>query len=465
MAKINPSDDTVAAVITPAGAGAVGIVRLSGPEAIRIADRIFLAKNGRTLASQKNFTLCYGHVVRGGVPGEIVDEVLVSVMRAPRSYTREDIVEISCHGGSRVLGNILELVLENGARLAEPGEFTKRAFLNGRIDLAQAEAVLDVIQAKSERALKNSLHQLSGAVSRSAASLRASCLELLGGMEAAINFPDDAARPDDTGGFLEKIRSLIFRIESLLSHSFEGRIIREGLKAVIYGRPNVGKSSLLNALLKEDRAIVTPFPGTTRDTIEEFVSIKGLAVRLVDTAGILEHRDAIEEEALARARRAVEESDLVLFVLDGSSALTEQDRAMAENLGGKKTLVVINKCDLKIKFDLGQARQWLDAPAVEVCSLDGKNIARLEELIFESVFDKDGASDEGVLVSNRRHIDVFSRARESLKKAEDSLKQGLSLEFVAMDASRAAEALGELTGEVLAEDVLDVIFSKFCIGK
>ena len=462
MAKVNPLDDTIAAIVTPAGTGAIGIVRLSGPEALEIAGLVFRAKNGRPLAARKNFSLCYGHVVRGR---ELVDEVLVSVMRAPRSYTCEDVVEISCHGGSRALASVLELVLRNGARMADPGEFTRRAFLNGRIDLAQAEAVLDVIQAKTERALKNSLSQLSGSISKSAASLRQTCLDLLAGIEAVINFPEDAADPGETAPFKRQLSALISRIDELLSRSYQGRVIREGLKVVIYGRPNVGKSSLLNALLKHERAIVTPLPGTTRDTIEEFINIKGLAVCLVDTAGMGEHRDVIEKEALVRTQKSVEEADLILFVLDQSAPLLPEDRLLAQGIAGRKAIIVFNKSDLKAKLDEGLLRPVLEASTVEVSALDGKNISRLEELIFESVFDKYSVGEEGTLVSSRRHIEIFSRAREGLAKALVSLEQNLSLEFAALDIRLAAEALGELTGEVLPEEVLDVIFSKFCIGK
>lgn len=463
MAKININEDTIAAIMTPFGEGAVGIVRVSGPQAISIADKIFLAKNKKPLSDLRSFSIRYGWIVRD--KDKIVDEVIVSLMRAPKSYTREDVVEINSHGGARVLSSILELVLEKGARFAEPGEFTKRAFLNGRIDLAQAEAVLDVIQAKTDLALTVGLSQLSGEVSSCIADLRTSCLGVLADMEALIDFSQEEIGPIESSQFLKRLIDISDKLRNLLVSSFQGKIIREGLKVVIYGKPNVGKSSLLNALLKQERAIVTPIAGTTRDTIEEFINIKGLAVRLIDTAGILEHRDEIEKEALERTRRALKECDLVLFVLDGASPLTEEDRILAGQLKGKKIIVIINKCDLHQRIDKKEAKELFLEAVIEVSVLKGKNILEVENIIYKSVFDMPVFQQEGVLISNVRHIEILKRSLTFLETSMDSLSKGLSIEFAALDLKKALDVLGELTGEVISDELLDTIFSKFCIGK
>jgi tRNA modification GTPase len=465
MAGINLGEDTIAAMGTPFGEAAVGIVRLSGPQAVKITEEIFLSKNGKPLSSLKTYSLRYGWIVRNKEANEIVDEVVVSLMRAPKSYTREDVVEINSHGGAKILSSILELVLEKGARVAQPGEFTKRAFLNGRLDLAQAEAVLDIIQAKSDLALKNSLSQLSGDVSRCICGLRDSLLEVLADMEAAIDFSDDQTGQNSTAEFLNRLSDISRRLNNLLKNSFQGKIIREGLKVVIFGRPNTGKSSLLNAILKQERAIVTPIAGTTRDTIEEFVNIKGLAVRLIDTAGILEYRDAIEKEALERTRRMLEASDLVLFLIDGSSPLTEEDRILAGQIGSKKVLLVINKNDQPQRIDPREFEKLFSRSALRVSALKGENIAALEDLIWQSVFEGAPVFEEGGMISNVRHIEILKRTALSLETATDSLKQELSLEFAALDLKKALETLGEVTGEVLSDELLDAIFSKFCIGK
>jgi tRNA modification GTPase len=456
-------NETIAAIATPFGEGAVGIVRLSGSAAIAIVDKIFSAKNKKPLATQKSFSLRYGWIVGSG--GEVIDEVVVSLMRAPKSYTREDVVEINSHGGPCALSGILALVCENGARLSQPGEFTKRAFLNGRLDLAQAEAVLDIIQAKSSLALKSGLSQLSGEVSRCISELRVSLLNVLADMEASIDFSEEDAGAGDTEALCGRITDISSRLQLLLKRAFEGRIIREGLKVVIYGRPNVGKSSLLNVLLKQDRAIVTSIAGTTRDTIEELISIKGLAVRLIDTAGMLEHRDDIEKEALARTKRALESCDLILFVLDGSMPVTGDDKELAAQIAGRKKLVVVNKCDLGQGIDTGEVERLFSQKPICVSARIGVHIAELEDLIYKSVFQERSEASEGAMVSNARHIEILKAAHRSLETARESIAAGLSLEFGALDVKKALDTLGSLTGEVFSEELLDTIFSKFCIGK
>ncbi len=471
MAKIVPTDDTIAAVGTSCGEAAIGIVRLSGPRAIALVDEAFLARNGKPLETLKSFSSRLGRIVRdkkaAGLRVDAVDEVIVSVMRGPKSYTREDVVEISSHGGAASLASILDLLLERGARLAQPGEFTKRAFLNGRIDLVQAEAVLDVVQAKTDLALRNSLAQLSGQLSGRLADLRQRLLVLLADGEAQIDFSDSGIEEEELSSWSCRLDEARRDLERLRQDGLRGRIIREGLKVVIHGRPNVGKSSLLNAILRQERAIVTPHAGTTRDTIEEWVNIRGLAVRLVDTAGLRESENEIEKEAIGRARKAIEEADAVLLVLDASVPLTREDEELAAALRGKTVIPVANKSDLSAKLDLGLAQKACGRPLVSVCALKGENIAALEEEILRCVLGGRGsfACEEGVVVSNRRHLEALKRGAEALEMSADSLRQGLSPEFVLLDLRRCLDALGELTGEVFNEEVLDTIFSKFCVGK
>ncbi len=462
MAKIDLNEDTIAAVATPLGEGAVGIVRVSGREALNIVDRIFKGKNKKSLLTQRSFSLRYGWII--DKDGQVVDEVVISIMRAPKSYTRQDVVEINSHGGMRPLQSILELILENGARLAQAGEFTKRAFLNGRIDLSQAEAVLDIIESKSELALKNSLAQLKGAISGYASDLRKSIAELLADMEVNIDFGEDDVSPADEN-FLKRIDVIAEKINTLIERGLKARVVRDGLKVVIYGKPNVGKSSLLNAILKEDRAIVTSIAGTTRDTIEEYINIKGLAVRLIDTAGVIQYKNEIEKEALSRTRQALESADLVLFVLDASSGLDDMDIKLSKDLAGKKVVVVINKSDLKNLIDVDRVRKIFNSEPIKVSASKGSNIHALEDEIYRSIFDKIPESAETAFVSNTRHLDIFKKSLLSLEAARGSLSAGLSLEFVVPDIKKSLDILGEITGEVLNDELLDIIFSKFCVGK
>lgn len=479
MAALASANDTIAAIATPVGQGAVGIVRLSGAGAIAVADAVFSSKKGKPLSSARTFSICYGWIVRDkdaferagrtpqAMPELVVDEVVVSLMRSPHSYTREDVVEINSHGGPRVLSVILELLLEKGARVADPGEFTRRAFLNGRLDLAQAEAVLDIIQAKSELALKNSLTQLSGELSRKMKALRCRLIEALADIEARLDFSEEELPSASDAAARTTLTGVLDELRGFLEGSFCGRIIREGLKVVIYGRPNVGKSSLLNALLRTERAIVTAIAGTTRDTIEECVSIKGLAVCFVDTAGILEAHDEIERLALERTRKALSTCDLLLFVVDGSAPLGREDEAFLSQFGPSAKLIgVVNKNDLPARADPGKLRALLGArPLIMVSALQGEGMTQLEEEILKAVFHDPALLSADVLVSNVRHIGILKNVAAALERSIDSLQKGLSPEFVAVDLRRAADGLGELTGEVFREDVLDVIFSKFCIGK
>jgi len=472
MARLN-LDDTIAAAATAAGEGAVGIVRVSGPEALGIVDKIFCARSRRPLFEQPDFTMRLGWIVPAAgaqappdrPPPEAVDEVLVSVMRAPKSYTREDVVEINAHGGMRALEAILRFVLKGGARPAEPGEFTRRAFLNGRLDLVQAEAVLDVVRAKGDWALKNSERQLAGALSRVFCEMREYLIGILADMEAVLDFPEEDTGEAAARRFAPLVAQAAGRMDVHLARSAQGRLMREGLRAAIIGRPNVGKSSLLNALLRQERAIVTPLPGTTRDTVEEVISIQGLAVQLIDTAGIVAARDAVEVEALARARQAMKEADLVLFVLDGSVGLEDEDRRLFESLADKAHIIVINKSDLPRAWDTTALSGWTTRPVIDVSALTGGRIAELEGAVLKSVFDGPPAWDEGAWVANVRHIEALRGGRQAVGRALASLEQGLSLDVAALDVRLAADSIGTITGAVCTEEVLEAIFSKFCIGK
>lgn len=479
MAKIASLQDTIAAVATPAGQGGIGIVRVSGPRAVDMTDKIFVSRSGKPLSSLKSFCLRYGWIVRDKKAFEaigckpeagtdfLIDEVLVTLMRAPKSYTKEDHVEISAHAGTQVLSSILGLLLKQGARLAEPGEFTKRAFVNGRMDLTQAEAVLDVIQADTELALRNSLGQLAGRLSAILKELRLSLVEICADMEARLDFSEEEIPAGAAERNMKNLRRVFGRVNDLLETAGRGHLVRDGLKTVIYGRPNTGKSSLLNALLKTERAIVTPVAGTTRDTIEECLDVQGLAVCLTDTAGVLHADNEIERLAIARTAQAVQTADLVLFVMDGSSMLTEEDRLLFSGIPAqKKRMGVINKSDLPPRLDRKEAGQLLGFhPIVEVSALTLKNIRLLEEQIFKTALDGKTGLTESVLVSNARHKDILQKVKASLGHAIETLEKGLSDEWAAGDVRAALQGLGELTGEVFHEEILDSIFSRFCIGK
>jgi tRNA modification GTPase len=455
--------DTIAAISTPVGQGGIGIVRLSGKEALSIADKIFLSKDKEKPSGYKTHTVHYGWIV-GGETSEHIDEVILTVMRAPRSYTKEDIVEISCHSGIVVLREILDLVLRSGARMAEPGEFTKRAFLNGRIDLDRAEAVLDIINAKTELALESGLRQLQGALSREINRLKDALLETIALLEAHIDFPEE-----DIGGVDKKkigrvIDTALKDLSGLLDSAKHGKVLREGISAVILGRTNVGKSSLLNALLKEERAIVTHVAGTTRDAIEEILDLKGIPLKIADTAGIIEPRDLIEKEAIKRTHSYLEKADLVLLVFDASSSLTKQDEELIKKAGDKNTIAILNKSDLKPKINEQEIKKRF-ANVAKISALTHKGLRELEAKIIGSVWEgKVGASDE-VMVTNARHAQALREALAALERARDSEMRNLSIEFIVEDLKLCRNHLGSITGETVDDEILDKIFSEFCIGK
>jgi tRNA modification GTPase len=455
-------DDTIGAISTPIGEGGIGIVRLSGPETVAILGAVFVpgraprdsAKPSRMLPN----CLHYGHVVDPD-SGEVVDEVLASYMPAPRTYTRQDVGEINCHGGIVPLRRILEVCLDQGARLAHEGEFTLRAFLNGRIDLAQAEAVLDVVRAKTQAGLRVAMGQLGGALSREIGALRARLVPALAHLEASIDFPEDEIPPYAVA---PAIREGCEQIERLLSEANRGIVYRHGVHTAIIGKPNVGKSSLLNALLRTSRAIVTSIPGTTRDTLEETVNLQGIPLVLVDTAGIARSDDLIERLGIERSRQALDQADLVLMVVDGSQARTAEDEQIAALVGDKTALVVVNKVDLP------QARECTllsGCRSVRVSALTGQGLPELEQALVQLILGGKVTSSSVPLVSNSRHEDALKRALEHLRDAQRTHESQMPADFVAIDLRAAVDVLGEITGETASEDLLEVIFSNFCIGK
>ena len=458
-------DDTIAAISTMAGESGIGIVRLSGSRALEIADRIFVPKDGRPPSSSDTHTLRYGWVSgkENGKP-QMLDEALLSVMRAPRSYTREDVVEINCHGGMIALRRVLELVLEQGARLAEPGEFTKRAFLNGRIDLSQAEAVLDIIRAKTDSALRVGIEQLRGSLGKEIKRMRKVLLDVLTVLEADIDFPEDDMRGRGLDVISERLRQVDRDLKKILSAANKGRILREGVKAVICGRPNVGKSSLLNALLKEERAIVTPVSGTTRDTIEDIIDIKGIPVRIVDTAGIIEPRGLVQKKAVARSREYIDSADLVILLFDGNKRLQSTDKFLIKRLRLKKTLAVINKIDLPQKIE----RQVILKEFISVTEISAKklkNIEALEDAIARLICGGGIAGAQPALISNLRHFRNLRKSEKFIAGALKSLDNKLYPELIAENVKEGLAQIDEILGKNFSDDLLERIFSQFCIGK
>ena len=459
---MNP-EDTIAAISTPLGVGGIGIVRLSGPRARQILGKIFRRRgtDGPLLSHQ--FYL--GEVLR---PQDraVIDEVLAVFMEKPRTYTREDVVEIQAHSGLLVLQEILNAVLQNGARLAEPGEFTKRAFLNGRIDLTQAEAVIDLIQSKTRKSLELANLQRQGRLGVEVRQLRDPLLDLLARMEASIDFPEDEV-PELSGETIRlQLQGALERLNSLLQSYAEGKVYREGVSAVIVGRPNVGKSSLLNALLREERAIVTPIPGTTRDVIEEGVNVRGILLRLMDTAGLRRTKDAVEVEGVLRTRACMAQADLVIWVVDGSEPLTPDDRDILIEVREKRAVVAINKNDLPLRVNLQDlAGQLPRVSLIPVSALHHRRIDALEDAIRDRVLNGTPESSSEILLCNLRHKQALERAREGLERALEATTLNLSPEFLSMDLGAALQALGEIVGETTSEDLLERIFSQFCIGK
>ncbi|WP_209783638.1 MULTISPECIES: tRNA uridine-5-carboxymethylaminomethyl(34) synthesis GTPase MnmE [Bacillus amyloliquefaciens group] len=458
--------DTIAAISTPMGEGAIAIVRLSGPEAVKIADKMYKCPKGKTLSSAESHTIHYGHIA-DSTTGRIIEEVMVSVLRAPRTFTREDVIEINCHGGIVTVNQVLQLALREGARLAEPGEFTKRAFLNGRIDLSQAEAVMDLIRAKTDRAMNVAMNQMEGRLSALVRRLRDELLETLAHVEVNIDYPEYDDVEEMTHQLLvEKASGVKKEIEALLRTSEQGKILREGLSTVIIGRPNVGKSSLLNSLVHETKAIVTDIPGTTRDVIEEYVNVRGVPLRLVDTAGIRETEDIVERIGVERSRQVLKEADLILLVLNHSEELSEEDVKLFEAVEGMDVIVIMNKTDLEAKIDAERVKELAKGrPVVTTSLLKEEGIQDLEEAI-QSLF-YTGAIESGDLtyVSNTRHISILHQAKQAIDDALNGIEQDVPIDMVQIDLTRCWELLGEIIGDAVHESLIDQLFSQFCLGK
>lgn len=453
--------DTITAISTASGEGGIGIVRLSGPESLAIANKIFVGPDKKKPTHFKSYTMHYGRIVD---QHKIIDEVILSVMRGPKSYTRQDVVEINCHGGLLSLRKILDLTLKHGCRLAGPGEFTKRAFLNGRLDLAQAEAVIDVIRAKTDSALKISLEQLNGSLSQEINKIRQGLLDILVILEANIDFPEEDIQPQDLTKISLGLKSIHAQLNALLSSALGGRILREGLHVVICGKPNVGKSSLLNALLKQERSIVTPVAGTTRDTIEEMIDIKGIPVRIVDTAGILKPRNLIERKAVKLSLRQINLADLVIILFDASGKLDKKDLELIKEVKNKKAIAVINKIDLKARIEKDQVVRAFSR-VVMLAAKSGKNLNLLEDAIYDFVYQGKLPGPELILVSNLRHIQALRDAQKLVIQSRVILADKLSIEFITQNLKDACVYLDKILGKDFSADLLDIIFRDFCIGK
>lgn len=457
-------NDTIAAISTPPGKSGIGIVRISGPLSIHIADRLFFNKSLARPSQFKSHTLYYGYI-KAGKKADIIDEALIAVMRKPSTYTREDIVEINCHGGIVCLRQTLELALSHGARLAEPGEFTKRAFLSGRIDLMQAEAVCDVITSRTREALNIAQRQLTGRASEKIRDMRASLIETAAGLEADINFPEEELETSQLLNIRTSLSGIAKGLASIIDSARRGIILREGITAVICGKPNVGKSSLMNGFLRQDRVIVAPHPGTTRDTIEETVELKGMPLKLVDTAGIADAQDDIARESVERSRRYLDAAELILLVLDSSGPLTKDDFDIIDAVKNKKVLAVLNKSDLPEVSGIDDIGVYLGKKTViRVSAKNNQGLEDLENAIYDIFFSGEIPA-ESMVLSNSRQSESAKKALAFIESAIRGIDEQRYRELLMLDIKDAANALGSITGEAFTEEVLESIFSRFCIGK
>ena len=455
--------DTIAAIATNLGESGVSIIRVSGDKALNIVSTIFRGKSDRKLDDIKTYNMRYGFIIDRDTEKKL-DEVIVSYMKGPRSFTAEDTIEINCHGGVVITRRILEEVVKAGARLALPGEFTKRAFLNGRIDLSQAEAVIDIITAKTELSAKSALEQSGGKLSREIMILRDRLLEVIAHIEATVDYPEDDLEEVTADRAKVSIQDIVERVNELLSSADEGKILREGLSTVIVGKPNVGKSSILNALLMETRAIVTDVPGTTRDVIEEYISIDGIPVKIIDTAGIRDTEDVVEKIGVERSREKVGSADLVVLVLDISRELSEEDKEVINFIKDKKYIVLLNKVDLKPKINREDIKELNSNYIINFSAKTGEGLDRFKEVIKELFFKGEVRAKE-VMVTNTRHKEALIKARESLSSANNALENTFAIDLASIDLRDAWKQLGEISGDTIEEDIIDKIFSKFCLGK
>ena len=456
--------DTITSISTPMGEGAIGIVRLSGPQAVEIADKLYKGKH--LLNDVLSHTINYGHII-DPESKEVVEEVMVSVLRAPKTFTREDIIEINCHGGILTINRVLELTMTYGARMAEPGEFTKRAFLNGRIDLSQAEAVMDFIRSKTDRASKVAMNQIEGRLSDLIKKQRQSILEILAQVEVNIDYPEYDDVEDATTEFLlEQSKEIKQEINRLLDTGAQGKIMREGLSTVIVGKPNVGKSSMLNNLIQDNKAIVTEVAGTTRDVLEEYVNVRGVPLRLVDTAGIRETEDIVEKIGVERSRKALSQADLILFVLNNNEALTQEDYTLYEVVKNEDVIVIVNKMDLEQNIDINEVKDMIgDTPLIQTSMLKQEGIDELEIQIRDLFFGGEVQNQDMTYVSNSRHISLLKQARQTIQDAIDAAESGVPMDMVQIDLTRTWEILGEIIGETASDELIDQLFSQFCLGK
>ncbi|CAC6713160.1 tRNA uridine-5-carboxymethylaminomethyl(34) synthesis GTPase MnmE [Staphylococcus aureus] len=456
--------DTITSISTPMGEGAIGIVRLSGPQAVEIADKLYKGKH--LLNDVPSHTINYGHII-DPESKEVIEEVMVSVLRAPKTFTREDIIEINCHGGILTINRVLELTMTYGARMAEPGEFTKRAFLNGRIDLSQAEAVMDFIRSKTDRASKVAMNQIEGRLSDLIKKQRQSILEILAQVEVNIDYPEYDDVEDATTEFLlEQSKEIKQEINRLLDTGAQGKIMREGLSTVIVGKPNVGKSSMLNNLIQDNKAIVTEVAGTTRDVLEEYVNVRGVPLRLVDTAGIRETEDIVEKIGVERSRKALSQADLILFVLNNNEALTQEDYTLYEVVKNEDVIVIVNKMDLEQNIDINEVKDMIgDTPLIQTSMLKQEGIDELEIQIRDLFFGGEIQNQDMTYVSNSRHISLLKQARQTIQDAIDAAESGVPMDMVQIDLTRTWEILGEIIGETASDELIDQLFSQFCLGK
>ncbi|MCI1592839.1 tRNA uridine-5-carboxymethylaminomethyl(34) synthesis GTPase MnmE [Heyndrickxia oleronia] len=458
--------DTISAISTPMGEGAIAIVRLSGDQAIEITDKLFVGVSGKKLENVSSHTIHYGKII-DPTTDEVVEEVMVSVMKAPKTFTRENIIEINCHGGLVSVNRVLQLVLRYGARLAEPGEFTKRAFLNGRIDLSQAEAVMDLIRAKTDRAMNIALGQMEGRLSKLIQKLRQEILEVVAHVEVNIDYPEyDDVEEMSHRMLKEKANYVRDELKKLLQTAGQGKILREGLSTAIIGRPNVGKSSLLNSLVQENKAIVTDIPGTTRDVIEEYVNVRGVPLRLVDTAGIRETEDIVEKIGVERSRKVLKEADLILLVLNYADDLTKEDEQLFEAVKGMDVIVIINKTDLPQKIDMDKVKELSNEHKVITTSLlEEKGVDDLEEAISSMYFQGSIEASDLTYISNSRHIALIGQALDAIEDVLSGIEFGTPIDIIQIDLTRTWELLGEIIGDTVQESLINQLFSQFCLGK
>ena len=453
--------DTIAAISTPRGEGGIGIVRLSGDESLGILSKIFKPKSKKDVKDIKSYTINYGHIYDGD---ELIDEVLVSVMKAPNTYTREDIVEINCHGGYLITQKVLELVLKSGAKIAEPGEFTRRAFLNGRLDLTQAEAVIDLIHGKTDKSISLSLNNLRGDLRDQINHLKKILLDVAAHVNVVLDYPEEGVDEPIPEHLIIELYNVKDTITKLVESYDKGKMIKEGIKTAIVGKPNVGKASLLNSILREERAIVTSIAGTTRDTIEEIINIKGIPLIMVDTAGIRKTQDEVENIGVQKSKKMLKEADLVLFVLDSSRDFSDEDREIYDSIESEKVIGILNKIDMEKKLDitnLTKVKKWIEISALENIGIDTLENEIYNFILSENIED----SSEKLIITNIRHKSALEKTKKSIENIFETIDMGYPMDLIAVDLNDALDSLSEVTGEISSEDLLDHIFSNFCVGK